>query len=42
LVLSVCEGSNIGSRGEPELALQRIEAAEALVAEQRIGLVLEP
>jgi len=29
-------------RDEPELALQRIEAANALVAEQRIGLVLEP
>jgi tetratricopeptide (TPR) repeat protein len=29
-------------RDEAELALQRIEAAEALVAEQRIGLVLEP
>ena len=29
-------------RDEPEVALQRIEAAEALVAEQRIGLVLEP
>jgi len=29
-------------RDEPELALQRIQAAEALVAEQRIGLVLEP
>jgi len=29
-------------RDEPELALQRIEAANALAAEQRIGLVLEP
>ncbi|MGH7063132.1 MAG: ATP-binding protein, partial [Stellaceae bacterium] len=29
-------------RNEPELALQRIEAAEALAAEQKIGLVLEP
>jgi tetratricopeptide (TPR) repeat protein len=29
-------------RGEPELALQRLEAAEALVAEQRLGVVLEP
>ena len=29
-------------RDEPELALRWIEAAEALVAEQRIGLVLEP
>jgi tetratricopeptide (TPR) repeat protein len=29
-------------REEPELALQRIEASEALVADQRIGLVLEP
>jgi class 3 adenylate cyclase/tetratricopeptide (TPR) repeat protein len=29
-------------RDEPELALQRIEAAEALAAEQRLGLVLEP
>jgi hypothetical protein len=29
-------------RDEPDLALQRIEAAEALAAEQRIGLVLEP
>ncbi len=29
-------------RAEPELALQRVEAAEALAAEQRLGLVLEP
>ena len=29
-------------RDEPELALEQIEAAEALVVEQRIGLVLEP
>jgi class 3 adenylate cyclase/predicted ATPase len=29
-------------RGEPELALQRLEMAEALAAEQRVGLVLEP
>jgi len=29
-------------RDEPDLALQRIEAAEALAADQRIGLVLEP
>ena len=29
-------------RGEPELALQRIDAVEALAAEQRIGFVLEP
>ena len=29
-------------RGEPELALQRLELAEALAAEQRVGLVLEP
>jgi class 3 adenylate cyclase len=29
-------------RDEAELALEQIEAAEALVAEQRIGLVLEP
>ena len=29
-------------RDEPEVALQRIEAAEALAEEQRIGLVLEP
>jgi predicted ATPase len=29
-------------RDEPEAALQRIEAAEALAEEQRIGLVLEP
>jgi predicted ATPase len=29
-------------RDEPGLALRRIEAAEALVDEQRIGLVLEP
>jgi class 3 adenylate cyclase/tetratricopeptide (TPR) repeat protein len=29
-------------RGEPELALQRIEGAKALIAEQRIALVLEP
>jgi class 3 adenylate cyclase/tetratricopeptide (TPR) repeat protein len=29
-------------RDEPDLALKRIEAAEALAAEQRIGLVLEP
>jgi tetratricopeptide (TPR) repeat protein len=29
-------------RDEPELALLRLEAAEALSAEQRLGLVLEP
>ena len=29
-------------RDDPEVALQRIEAAEAVVVEQRIGLVLEP
>ena len=29
-------------RDEPEMALQRIEAAEVLAVEQRIGLVLEP
>jgi class 3 adenylate cyclase len=29
-------------RGEPELALQRLEAAEALAAEQRLGFVLQP
>jgi tetratricopeptide (TPR) repeat protein len=29
-------------RGEPELALHRLEAAEALVAEQRLGFVMEP
>jgi class 3 adenylate cyclase len=29
-------------RGEAELALQRLELAEALAAEQRLGLVLEP
>jgi tetratricopeptide (TPR) repeat protein len=29
-------------RGEPELALQRINAVEALAAEQRLGFVLEP
>ncbi len=29
-------------RGEPELALQRLAAAEALAAEQRLGFVLEP
>jgi hypothetical protein len=29
-------------RGEPELALQRIDAAEVLAAEQRLGFVLEP
>jgi tetratricopeptide (TPR) repeat protein len=29
-------------RDEPELALERLEAAEALAAEQRLGLVLEP
>jgi predicted ATPase len=29
-------------RGEPELALQRLEVAEALVAEQRLGFVMEP
>jgi hypothetical protein len=28
--------------GEPELALQRLEAAEAIAAEQRLSLVLEP
>jgi len=29
-------------RGEPELALQRLESAEALAAEQRLGFTLEP
>jgi tetratricopeptide (TPR) repeat protein len=29
-------------RGEPELALQRLEVAEMLVAEQRLGFVMEP
>jgi predicted ATPase len=29
-------------RGEPEMALQRLELAEALAAEQRLGMVLEP
>jgi tetratricopeptide (TPR) repeat protein len=29
-------------RGEPETTLQRLEAAEALVAEQRLGFVVEP
>jgi predicted ATPase len=29
-------------RGEPELALQRLEAAEALVAEARLSFALEP
>jgi class 3 adenylate cyclase len=29
-------------RGEPNLALQRIDAVEALAAEQRLGFVLEP
>ena len=29
-------------RDEPELALQRLEAAEALAVDQRLGLVLEP
>jgi len=29
-------------RGEPELALQRLEAAEALVTEQRLGFMMEP
>jgi class 3 adenylate cyclase len=29
-------------RGEPELALQRLEVAEALAAEQRLGFVFEP
>jgi predicted ATPase len=29
-------------RGEPELALQRIDTVEALAAEQRLGFVLEP
>ena len=29
-------------RGEPELALQRLDAAEALSAEQRLGFILEP
>ena len=30
------------SRGEPEIALQRLEAVEALVAEQRLGFIVEP
>ena len=29
-------------RGEPEVALQRLEAAEALAAEQRLSFVVEP
>ena len=29
-------------RGEPELALQLVDLAEALVAEQRLGFVMEP
>jgi len=29
-------------RGEPGLALRRVEAAETLVAEQRLGFVMEP
>jgi class 3 adenylate cyclase len=29
-------------RGEPELALERLRAAEALAAEQRLGLIIEP
>jgi predicted ATPase len=29
-------------RGQPDLALQRLEAAETLVAEQRLAFVLEP
>src|SRR5262249_28865097 len=29
-------------RGEPELALQRLELAEILVTEQRLGFVMEP
>jgi class 3 adenylate cyclase len=29
-------------RGEPELALQRLEAAESLVADQGLGFVLDP
>jgi class 3 adenylate cyclase len=29
-------------RGEPELALHRLEVAEMLVAEQRLGFVMEP
>jgi tetratricopeptide (TPR) repeat protein len=29
-------------RGEPELALQRLDAAEALAAEQRLGYLYEP
>jgi class 3 adenylate cyclase/tetratricopeptide (TPR) repeat protein len=29
-------------RGEPDLALQRLDAAEALVTEQRLGFIVEP
>jgi len=29
-------------RGEPELGLQRLEAAEALITEQRLGFMMEP
>ena len=29
-------------RGEPELALQRLEEADALASEQRLGFVWEP
>jgi predicted ATPase len=30
------------NRGEPELALQRLKSAKALVVEQRLGFVMEP
>ena len=30
------------SRGEPELALRRLEAAQTVTAEQRLGFVREP
>ena len=29
-------------RGEPEMALQRVKAAETLASEQRLGFVWEP
>ena len=29
-------------RGEAETALQRLEALDALVAEQRLGFIVEP
>jgi adenylate cyclase len=42
LELTLMSSAGPLGRGEPELALQRLGAAEALVAEQRLAFVMEP